>query len=69
MADSVFDYETLLDISVNVIPMLIIGFFVVLFLVASPYPANFFIDGITVMLHVIPFVGLGILTYIAAHYI
>ena len=69
MADSVFDREKILDISVNIIPMVIIGFFVALFLVSSPYPDDFLIETITIMLHVIPFVGLGILTYIAAHYI
>ncbi|MFC4448571.1 DUF6684 family protein [Halorussus aquaticus] len=69
MADSVFDRETLLDISVNIIPMVIIAFFVFLFLLTSPYPPDFLIQVTALMLHVIPFVGLALLTYVAAHYI
>lgn len=68
MTDSVFDREKILDISVNIIPMVIIAFFVVVSLAMSPYPSNLFIDAITIMLHVIPFVCLALLTYIAAHY-
>lgn len=69
MADSVFDRETLLDISVNIIPLFIIAFFLVLLLLGSTYPTNLLVEIVAVMLHVIPFVGLVLLTYIAAHYI
>lgn len=69
MADSVFDRETLLDISVNIIPLFIIAFFLVLLLLGSTYPSNLLVEIVAVMLHVIPFVGLVLLTYIAAHYI
>ena len=69
MAESVFDRETLLDISVNLIPMAMIAFFVVLLIFGSTYEPNLFMDVIAVGLHVIPFVSLAVLTYIAAHYI
>jgi len=68
MADSVFDRETLLDISVNIIPLVIIAFFLVVLFLAQ-FPPDPFAMVISVGLHVIPFVGLTILTYIAAHYI
>jgi hypothetical protein len=69
MADSVFDRETILDISVNIIPMVILLFFIVYTLIWSPYPTNWFMEAIALGLHIIPFVGLALLTYIAAHYI
>ncbi|WP_132059023.1 DUF6684 family protein [Halorussus amylolyticus] len=69
MADSVFDRETLLDISVNIIPLFIIAFFVVMLLVGSAWPPDPFVVVISLMLHVIPFVLLALLTYVAAHYI
>jgi len=69
MADSVFDRETILDISVNIIPLFILLFFIVYTLIWSPYPTNWFMEAIALGLHIIPFVGLALLTYIAAHYI
>ncbi|PSQ45035.1 cox cluster protein [Halobacteriales archaeon SW_6_65_15] len=69
MANSVFDRETLLDISVNLIPLGMILFFVVLLVTGSTYEPNLFIETIALGLHVVPFVSLAILTYIAAHYL
>jgi hypothetical protein len=69
MADSVFDRETMLDISVNIIPLVILLFFIVYLLVWSPYPSNWFIEAIALGLHIIPLVLLALLTYIAAHYL
>lgn len=69
MADSVLDRETLLDVSVNIIPLAIILFFVVLILAVSPWPPNPLVVAVSIMLHVVPFVSLAVLTYIAAHYI
>jgi len=66
MADSVFDTETLLDISVNMIPMVIIGFFTLFLLFLSPFPDDRFAQVVAIGLHVVPFVLLGILTYVAA---
>ena len=69
MSDPVFDRETLLDITVNLIPMGILLFFIVLFFLVNPWPPNLFIFAVAHALTIIPFVGLGILTYIAAKYI
>ncbi|WP_276281361.1 DUF6684 family protein [Halorussus caseinilyticus] len=69
MATPIFERETWLDISVNIIPLFIIGFFVALFAVASPWA----IEGLTSILGfallVVPFVLLAYLTYIAARLI
>jgi hypothetical protein len=69
MANSVFDRETLLDISVNLIPLGMILFFVVLLITGSTYEPDLFIEVIALGLHVVPFVSLAILTYVAAHYL
>lgn len=69
MANSVFDRETLLDISVNLIPLGMILFFVFMLLFGSHWEPDLFIDVIALGLHVVPFVSLAILTYIAARYI
>ncbi|WP_276299421.1 DUF6684 family protein [Halorussus lipolyticus] len=66
MANSVFDRETMLDITVNIVPLVILGFFIVYTLIWSPYPTNWFIEGIALGLHIIPFVLLALLTYISA---
>ncbi len=68
-SDPVFDRETLLDITVNVIPMFILGFFIVLFAFFSPWPGNTFMSVIGLGLTIIPFVLLGLLTWVAAHYV
>ncbi|NHN60826.1 MULTISPECIES: DUF6684 family protein [Halorussus] len=70
MAHPVFNRETLLDISVNIIPLFILAFFILMFLLASPWPSSsLFISVIVLGLHVIPLVLLAILTYVAATYI
>lgn len=60
------DRETLLDITVNLIPLGILAFFVVLFLVYSPFPPSLFMLGMGELLTIIPFVLLALLTYVAA---
>ncbi|MFC5970939.1 DUF6684 family protein [Halomarina salina] len=60
------DRETLLDITVNLIPMGILVFFVVLFLVFTPFPPNLFIAGVSHFLTIFPLVLLALLTYVAA---
>jgi hypothetical protein len=66
MAKSVFDKDTMLDISVNIVPLVILLFFIVYLLLWSPYPTNWFIEGVALGLHIIPFVLLALLTYVAA---
>jgi hypothetical protein len=62
----VFDRETLLDISVNLIPMAIIAFFVLFFLGVYFRDPDPFATVLMVGLHVVPFVLLAILTYVSA---
>lgn len=69
MAHPVFNRDTMLDITVNIIPLFIILFFTVFLLLFSPWPPNPFILAIALALHAIPFVLLIILTYVSAHYI
>ncbi|WP_458187328.1 DUF6684 family protein [Haladaptatus sp. NG-WS-4] len=66
MAERVFDRETLLDLTVNIIPLGIMAFFLVLSLVLSPWTGSFLIDVIGWGLIVVPFVLLALLTYVAA---
>ena len=69
MSHPVFNRETLLDISVNIIPLVILLFFTVFLLLFSPWPQNTFLEVIALGLHIVPFVVLAILTYVAAYYI
>jgi len=66
MATPIFERETWLDISVNIIPLGIIGFFVALFVVNSPWEIAGLTSAIGFALLVVPFVLLGLLTYLAA---
>ncbi|WP_435179470.1 DUF6684 family protein [Halorussus sp. AFM4] len=66
MVTPVFDKETWLDISVNIIPLVIIGFFIALFAAASPWAIEGLVSTVGFGLLVVPFLGLALLTYIAA---
>ena len=66
MTTPVFDKETWLDISVNVVPLAIIGFFLALFALASPWAIAGLPSAVGFALLVVPFVGLAGLTYYAA---
>ncbi|WP_137283204.1 DUF6684 family protein [Halorussus salinisoli] len=69
MATPIFDRETWLDISVNIIPLCIIGFFVALFVVASPWAIEGLTSAVGFGLLIVPFVLLAYLTYFAARLI
>ena len=69
MPHSVWNRETLLDITVNVVPLFILGFFIALFLLTSPWGSQPFYEAISIGLTLIPLVLLGLLTYIAAKYL
>ena len=60
------DRETLLDITVNLIPIGILAFFVVTFLVYTPFPPNLSAFLISHFLTIFPLVLLALLTYVAA---
>ena len=63
--ERIFDRETLLDLTVNFIPLGIILFFIVLFLVFRPFGTDLVATVISMGLLVIPFAALAILTYFA----
>ncbi|WP_435335578.1 DUF6684 family protein [Haloarchaeobius sp. TZWWS8] len=65
---SVFDKETLLDLTVNVIPLGIMLFFFILFIpsVYGPWPWESTYSLLQIALIVIPFIGLAVLTYFSA---
>lgn len=63
MSKRVFDRETMLDLSVNLIPLGILLFFVALFAVVAPFPADSVIIAIQMSIIVLTGVGLAILTY------
>lgn len=67
MAHPVFNRETLLDSLVNVIPLFMILFFLVLYLLAEPWSEGISLHWVIMVgLHAVPFVGLALLTYLAA---
>lgn len=70
MAQPVFDRETLLDALVNIVPLGILLFFTALFLLVQPWTDE--LSLVLVMQHVliaVPFVGLTLITYLAAKHL
>ena len=65
MATQIFDRDTLLDLVVNFIPLFIILFFTVGFVVFNPFGFEGLASGIQFGLLVAPFLFLAILTYIS----
>lgn len=66
MTAPVFEKETWLDITVNVVPLAIIGFFVALFAFASPWAIGGPPSAVGFALLVVPFLALAVVTYYAA---
>lgn len=66
MANEIFDRETLLDLTVNMIPLFIIAFFMVGF---TTFPLFGETDLLTTAIHyglmLVPFVSLAVLTYLS----
>ncbi|MFC7081784.1 DUF6684 family protein [Halorussus caseinilyticus] len=69
MPHPVFNRETLLDISVNIVPLFILAFFIAVLLLTSPWPSSLFVTAIALGLHLVPLILLAVLTYVAAYYI
>ncbi len=65
MSPPVFDRETWLDLTVNVIPLVILGFFFVLFVVLNPFGFDPVFSAIQLSIVGTMFVGLVALTYYA----
>lgn len=66
MATPIFERETWLDISVNLIPLTIIAFFIALYTVATPWEIEGLVSAVGFGLLIVPFLGLAYLTYVAA---
>ncbi|WP_254546543.1 DUF6684 family protein [Halomarina pelagica] len=64
--DADLDKEQLLDVSVNLIPIAILLFFVVLFAVYTPWPPNLFMYLMSHFLTIFPLLLLALLTYVSA---
>lgn len=70
MTTNIWTKDTLLDITVNVIPLLILGFFLLLFAVVAPWGITLsLVSVLQILLLVVPFIALAILTYEAAKHI
>jgi hypothetical protein len=65
MANEIFDRETGLDLLVNIIPLFMLAFFIVAFLVFAPFGIDPLASSIQFGLIAIPFVLLTVLTYFA----
>ncbi|RDI69681.1 DUF6684 family protein [Halopelagius longus] len=63
------DRETLLDIVVNIVPMGILLFFVVLFLLYMPWEENLFLTVVSHFLTIFPLLMLVLVTYVSARVI
>lgn len=67
MSSSVFDKDTLLDLTVNVVPLGILAFFIVGYLVVNPWGfENRLIIVVSHGLMLFTFLSLAVLTYVAA---
>jgi hypothetical protein len=65
MSSKVFDQDTLLDLTVNVIPLVIIGAFIIGFLVMAPFGIDPIASTVQFGLLAVPFSLLTILTYLS----
>lgn len=63
MAEKVFDRETLLDLTVNVIPFVIMAFFFIVFIVYTPFGFDSVISSIQLAIVGVAAIGLLVLTY------
>ena len=66
MRDSIWNVDTFLDISVNLIPLFIIGFFVVAFIVFDPWGGPALGRYLQIAILVVTGLGLALLTHQAA---
>lgn len=66
MSESIWTKDTLLDISVNIIPLFILGFFVVAFIVFDPFGGPLLGKILQLAIVLTTAIGLIILTHQAA---
>ncbi|WP_336034431.1 DUF6684 family protein [Halobacterium yunchengense] len=67
MSSSIFDKETILDLTVNIVPLAILAFFILAFALVNPWGGGLSLErGLQFVLVAWVFVALAILTYAAA---
>lgn len=67
MSSTVFDKDTLLDLTVNIVPLAIMAFFFAVFIVTNPWGDGVSLERVIQFVIIATmFVGLSILTYFAA---
>lgn len=64
-----FEEETILDLTVNMIPLGMLIFFLALVMAINPWGTDAFQLTIAAVLHIVPIVGLALLTYFAGRII
>ena len=70
MNSSVFDKDTILDLTVNIVPLFILAFFAVLYVAVNPWTiGNPIVTVISHLMLIFTFVSLAVLTYVAAVFI
>ncbi|CAJ51738.1 DUF6684 family protein [Haloquadratum walsbyi] len=65
MVAKLFDRDTLLDLTVNIIPLVILAFFIVAYVFMSPFDTNPLTTAVQFGLLAVPFALLAVLTYIS----
>ena len=65
MSERTFDRETLLDLTVNIVPLGILAFFVLVFLIVNPWGFDPFVALISMGLLVVPFAVLALVTFVS----
>jgi hypothetical protein len=65
MSSRTFDRDTILDLSVNMIPMGIILFFIVVFVAINPFGSDPVATALQLTIVVVMFLAMGILTYVS----
>lgn len=65
MSEYRLDRETLLDVTVNIVPLVIIALFFILFIVFSQYTWDPLIIVVSLGLLVVPFTLLALVTYLS----
>lgn len=63
MSDRIFDRDTLLDLTVNAIPLFILLFFVLLFAIMTPFPGNAVVVMVQMGIVTLTAFALAVLTY------
>ena len=70
MNSAVFDKDTILDLTVNIVPLFILAFFIVAYFAVNPWGMDdILVAAISHGILLFTFLSLAVLTYVAATYI